>query len=404
MPLQPLRLVRALALILACVLSLGCRGIEPPRMRTTVRALWVTRFDFKTRADVETIIENAAHAGINRILFQVRGNATALYRSSIEPWAEQFGFQDPGFDPLAVAIELAHARGIELHAWVNVVPAWWGKTPPSDPKQVYNAHPDWLWYDQNGKRQELSERFYVSLNPCLPEVRKYIVSVLRDIAGRYGIDGLHLDYLRFPNEAPATPAGSGLDYPRDARTSALFEADTGKRPDQDPAAWKRWRTAQITTLLQEIRYMLKSTRTQVELSAAVGPVPERALHEHFQDSQAWIEARLLDTLYPMNYASTLEAFAERSVPWKAIESGGKVDVVMGVRIGAADVKLQRELLASALRSFDGFAMFAYASLWDSPGDELEKQDEATRAARAALRKELVPILKDMARSGAGAAR
>ena len=135
-----------------------------------------------------------------------------FYPSKIEPWAEQFDYQDPGYDPLATALREAHARDMELHAWMNIMPAWRGTKPPTCPDQIYNTHPEWFWYDQHGNRQALS-RFYVSLNPCLPEVREYLVRVLEEVVANYPIDGIHMDYIRFPSEPPATPRGSGIDYP-----------------------------------------------------------------------------------------------------------------------------------------------------------------------------------------------
>jgi uncharacterized lipoprotein YddW (UPF0748 family) len=248
---RPLSLLTTLFLILGA--AFGCQqtrgamnaiddalGLSQDS-HASVRAMWVTRFDFKTEADVVRIFEDCELAGMETVLFQVRGNGTALYRSSFEPWAEQLGGMDPGFDPLEVALREGRARNIRVCAWVNLMPAWWGLEPPTDKRQLYNAHPEWMWYDQNGKRQALSDRFYVSLNPCLPEVRTYLVDVLRDLVVRYRIDGLHLDYVRFPNEAPGTPAGSGLDYPRDEHTLATFLGATGKTPEQDPAAWRAWR-------------------------------------------------------------------------------------------------------------------------------------------------------------------
>src|SRR4051812_13521242 len=169
-----------------------------PVSRAPQRAMWVTRFDYKKKEDIDRIVLNCKSAGIDTILFQVRGNGTAAYRSSFEPWSAEFDGVDPGYDPLAHAIEMAHAEGLRLCAWVNVMPGWGYSTEaPKDPKQLYNKHPDWFWYDQKGTRQPLNDKFYVSLNPCLPEVRDYLVQVLRDIVGRYSVDGLHLDYLRF---------------------------------------------------------------------------------------------------------------------------------------------------------------------------------------------------------------
>ncbi len=373
-------------------------GAAPARSapHEPTRALWVTRFDYRTQADVERVVSDAASAGINTLVFQVRGNATALYKSPFEPWAEQFDFKDPGFDPLEVALRAARARGIALHAWVNVMPAWWGTKPPADKRQVWHTKPEWMWYDQHGKRQELCERFYVSLNPCLPEVRAYLADVMRDIAERYAVDGLHLDYIRFPNEAPATPKGSGADYPRDARTVALFRQETGKDPAKDRAAWDRWRAEQVTHLVRGIRKAVKGARGTVELSAAVGPAPEKSAGTYFQDSRAWLAEGLLDAVYPMNYAADLATFEQRCQVWREI--AGDARVVMGIMLGGKDVAAHRDQLALAQRMFPGWCLFAYAKVWDSPGDALESQSEAARKERAELRKALVPLLLQFART------
>lgn len=381
----------------------GCNHISQslpislPQARSSERAMWVTRFDYKTREDVVRIVESSRTAGINTILFQVRGNATVMYPSSIEPWAEQFNFADPGFDPLAVAIEAAHERDMRLVAWVNVVPAWWGTTPPAFEGQIYNKRPEWMWYDQHGKRQALSEKFYVSLNPCLPEVRKYLVQVMRDLVGRYSVDGLHLDYLRFPNEPPATPAGSKIDYPRDAATLALFRGETGNTPEQDPKGWNAWRTEQVSNLLRDIRRIVRQTRPTVELSAAVGPDPDKAL-EHFQDVRTWLADDLLDAVYPMNYTQDVQRFRERAEYWKELADGHKV--VLGVRLESNDPEILRQELEIARTMFRGYSLFAYSSIFDSPNTAIDAQDEAAREQRQARRKALLPVLKEAAFPGA----
>ena len=217
---------RALLLPALAVVLAATAGCQQSRMITGgVRAIWVTRGDFRTADDVTRIMEDCSRGGFNTVIFQVRGNGTVFYPSKIEPWAEQFNFTSPGFDPLGQAIQEAHRRGMELHAWVNVMPAWRGTKPPASPEQLYNKHPEWFWYDQHGKRQPLNP-FYVSLNPCLPEVREYLVDVFHEIVANYPIDGLHLDYIRFPNDN----APRGVDYPHDPRTLALYREATGRAP------------------------------------------------------------------------------------------------------------------------------------------------------------------------------
>ncbi len=394
------RILTAFAVATAAQAAVACRVSELPipQPRSVERAMWVTRFDYKTPHDVERIVESTRAAGFNTILFQVRGNATALYPSPYEPWAEQFNFTDPGFDPLRVAIDAAHAKNMRLVAWVNVVPAWWGTTPPSDPNQLYNKRPEWLWYDQFGNKQALSDKFYVSVNPCLPEVRRYLVEVMRDIVGRYDVDGLHLDYLRFPNEPPATPAGAKIDYPRDKPTVALFRGETDKLPDEDPQAWNAWRTEAISNLLRDIRRMVRQTRPSVELSAAVGPDPDKA-KEHFQDVRTWLADDLIDVVYPMNYTKDPKVFHQRVERWKSIAQGRPV--VMGVRVDSSDVELHRSQLSTALQTFRGYCVFAYSSLFDSPNDSIDSQDENARVQRQARRHAIVPVLQSLAKPGGG---
>lgn len=371
----------------------------PARARPATRALWVTRFDYRTREDVVRAVDAAASAGFDAVLFQVRGNATAFYRSSLEPWAQELGGADPGFDPLQVAIDAARERGIALHAWFNVMPAWWGTDLPSDPKQLWNARKEWLWYDQRGAPQPLSDRFYVSVNPCLPEVRRYLGDVVRDLVARYAIDGLHLDYVRFPNEPPGTPAGSGSDYPRDERTLALYQKATGKAPDDDRKAWDAWRCEQVTAVVRDVARIVREVRPEAELSAAVGPDLAKALH-HFQDVRTWLREGLVDALYPMNYTADPKTFAARLAAWK--ETAGATPVVMGLRVHD-DAGLVRSQIEASSAAFRGWCLFAYSSIFDSPNTAIDEQDPATRKAREARREKLVPLLREVA-AGKKAAR
>ena len=104
--------------------SLTCYGCDEE-----VRALWVTRWDFKEPSDVAKIIENADAMNFNMILFQVRGNGTAFYPSEHEPWAWELTSEDaattgvdPGWDPLRLAIDHAHARGLEEDPTLSMSP------------------------------------------------------------------------------------------------------------------------------------------------------------------------------------------------------------------------------------------------------------------------------------------
>ena len=385
----------ALCGIVVLSMSAGC---QPAQRRVgPVRAIWVTRFDYETADDVVRIVEDCRRAGFNTVLFQVRGNGTAFYRSSFEPWAEQFGFADPGFDPLETAVREAHRGGMELHAWVNVMPAWRGETPPADPEQLYHKHPEWFWYDQYGDRQALSS-FYVSLNPCLPEVREYLVSVFREIVRDYDIDGLHMDYIRFPNEPPARPADSDIDYPRDARTLALYRRETGLTPADDGEAWNRWRTEQVTRLVADVHAMMRETDPEAILSAAVGTNRERSLN-CFRDGERWAADGLVDAVFPMNYRDDLETFQTGLGQWLPYTE--EVTVVPGLwfspRVGPDEgISVVRQQIEAALDATGNFCVFAYSLLFDSRDDQVTRQNEKQNNTRALRRCELIPFLQSLA--------
>jgi uncharacterized lipoprotein YddW (UPF0748 family) len=367
----------------------AARGVPAPP-KVVQRALWITRWDWRGERGLRETIARAADAGFDTLLFQVRGAASAFWRSDLEPRAQELDGEDPAFDPLAVALEVAHAHSVALHAWVNVVPAWWGTTPPRDTAHLYHRKPEWFWHDAEGRRQPLCERFYVSLNPCLPEVREYLVSVCAEIAARYPIDGLHLDYLRFPNEVPAVPKGETARWPRDPRTLALFHASSGAEPDAVPAEWDRWRAEQVTLLLRAIRSRVRAEKPELLLSAAVGPEAESAAL-HYQDWPRWLDEGLLDLVFPMNYTPDPERFEARLAAWAPRAARSRV--VMGVMAGGqAELEVRASEIEHAREGGGAVAVFAYCSLWDSPNTVLESQDEAARAERAARRARLLPLL------------
>lgn len=316
----------------------------PPAPRTVwpPKAIWVVRHAWASPEQIAQLMERCQAAGFNTVLFQVRGNGTVFYRSRIEPLAEEYPRGDPGFDPLAVACREAHRRGMALHAWVNVMPAWKGTQPPRrraeitqtphlrsglaymgqsraqeggqdarPPEHLWYTHPEWFWYDRNGRRQPLGN-WYVSLNPCLPEVRAYLTSLFEELVRNYPVDGLHLDYVRFPtDEGPR-----GVDYPHDARTLALYKSATGKTPAQDRAAWSRWRTAQVTQVVREIRAMTRRVRPELKLTAACWADIQAARRDYFQDGPAWVNAGLVDLVFVMNYTAKTSVYRQRQEAWR----------------------------------------------------------------------------------------
>jgi uncharacterized lipoprotein YddW (UPF0748 family) len=232
-------------LIAACAPSGEVTGPGPavpdtaaPAILGEMRGLWVAtvaNIDWPSRsnlsaaqqqAELLAILDRAASTGFNAIILQVRPAADAVYRSAIEPWGSMLsGSQgiDPGYDPLAVAVAAAHARGMELHAWINPYRA--GNT--SDSARLAPSH---LFRT----RRELVRVYGTQLwlDPGEPEVVDHVIRVVTDIAERYDVDAIHADDyfypypqtdaanrpLAFPDSASYARSGSGLsraDWRRD---------------------------------------------------------------------------------------------------------------------------------------------------------------------------------------------
>ncbi len=202
-----LRMLPVVVLLFSLVVSLTA---QPPPKRE-FRAAWVAtvvNLDWPTpslppqaqRDQLVGIIESLKGMGFNAIIFQIRPECDALYNSSLEPWSRwltgsQGAAPVPFWDPLEFAVEEAHKRGMELHAWFNPYRAErlvGNYTLAST--HVVNQHPDWiLTFAASGSTGPLN-----ILNPGIPDVRNHVARVVADIVRRYDVDGVHADDYFYP--------------------------------------------------------------------------------------------------------------------------------------------------------------------------------------------------------------
>ena len=169
-----------------------------------VRAVWLTTAggaDWPKTYDVAAqkkslveIFETLQKKHFNTVFFQVRSRGNTFYRSQYEPWAAELTGtlgRDPGWDPLEFAIEEAHKRGMELHAWFNVAKVYnIGQPPLSSPPHILRSHPEWA--------QLYEGDWWVDMGR--PEVRQYTENLVMELVRLYDLDGIHFDYIRYPGE------------------------------------------------------------------------------------------------------------------------------------------------------------------------------------------------------------
>ncbi len=361
-------------------------GMAPAFTDGPMRGLWITRWDFRSPSDVSEAIDRAASIGVTDVFWQVRGQADAFYRSPFEPWGEELledlapGTTDPGFDPLELAIVQSHARGMRLHAWVNVMPLWKDKTPPKARNHLFYTRPEWRLHDQSGVPQPLNDH-YVIVNPVLDEVQDHIVRVIADIVDRYAIDGIHLDYIRFVSES--------LDetkvYPGDAVSMGLFAADSGRtgvRDSDDKRAFRAWKRNRITGLVRRIGTEAVNRKQDLVYTAAVWRDPTIGQVQYLQDGALWLREGTIDAAMPMIYTDNDNQYRGDWQAWHQAASGGRIVPGLGAYKHTDPAQTIRQIRISS--SPDGYALFAYASLFDS-ANPLELMTPEARAERRVRR-------------------
>jgi len=194
-----------------------------------VRGLWVLRSSLASEKSVRQMVDTAKRAGFNTLLVQVRGRGDAYYNSRIEPRATELEDDPTNFDPLALTLTLAHAQGLRVHAWFNVDLVSSATLLPRFRTHIVSRHPEWLMVPRPlaGKLSLMSPDLpaYVGeiarwtraqadnveglyLSPVTAASRQYTTSVVADLAAQYDLDGLHLDYIRYPGRQFGSPAAA----------------------------------------------------------------------------------------------------------------------------------------------------------------------------------------------------
>jgi uncharacterized lipoprotein YddW (UPF0748 family) len=332
---------KILSAALVLLLVLACWPKSAPAANPEARAVWVTRWEYTSggllptthKANIRRMMDRAVEGHFNVIVFQVRGQGDAFYNSSLEPWAFELTGNnayslgtDPGWDPLQYAIEQAHQRGLELHAWLNTFNAWKGSTPPPtgiDPEHMYNLHPEWICTDWNGTPMPLSSD-YVTFSPGNPEVIQHVHDVAMDVLTRYDVDGIHWDYIRYPRDV----------YSRDFVTDSLFFEQYGKYPDEDVEQWKNWQRDRITFFLRDFYHAATAVKPMLKVSAAVIGRYDHpssgwdAYNTVYQDAQKWAAWGIVDYLAPMIYWN-MDSFAPLIDEWTHYSFGRHIYAGIG---------------------------------------------------------------------------
>jgi uncharacterized lipoprotein YddW (UPF0748 family) len=293
--------------------------VPPPPAPREFRGVWVAtvnNIDWPSkrglsaeqqRAEIIAILDRAKAINLNAVIFQVRPAADALYASDLEPWSEYLTGQQgksPGYDPLAVWIEEAHRRGLELHAWFNPYRARHAeaKSPLAD-NHVNLTNPDVV--------KRYGELLW--MDPGEPFAADRTLAVIRDVVKRYDVDGVHIDdyFYPYPVQKPLPP-GAPKDAPRE-------EVDFPDHP-----AWQRyvagggklsradWRRDNVNRLVQRIHETVHAEKPWVKFGISpfgiaradrrpAGISGFNQFEKIYADAELWFERGWLDYFTPQLY-------------------------------------------------------------------------------------------------------
>ena len=344
-----------------------------PDTGSFVDYMWVLRTSLIHAEDVPRIVERAKRMGVRGLLVQVIGRGDAWYRSDRLPAPEPL--QGSGRDPLGEILPLAHAAGLEVHAWVNCCLVWSGPKRPRDPRHVVNAHPEWVARMTDGRAMtrlspHQAERLHVEgvfLSPAHPKVREWIADNIKELVSRYPIDGVHLDYIR----QPVVSIGN------DPTTRARFALETGVDPImfrrlphaermRMDSTWAAFQMDQVTAIVREVRETLNEVKPGLPLSAAVVADTLTALTVKRQAWSRWVRDGLLDRAYLMCYAPETQTVLQQLTVMS--EQLGTDRLVPGIAMyntplstAAAKIKAAHAL------GYPAVALYSYDSLYERPG-------------------------------------
>ncbi len=335
-----------------------------PQKKDETRAVWVTtnyRLDWPSDIDneesqkeeLEEIFDNIKSQNLNTVYFQIRSSGTVLFQSGFESFSPFFAGENnnqPNYDPAQFAIDLAHEKGLKIHAWVNMVRCYSrnGHKEYIDSNHLINKHPGWIVKHPEGNNIS----FW--LDPGLPEARKYLVNLLVEIAAKYDFDGIQYDFIRYP----------GKNFEDDFSYNAY-----GEGKDRDD-----WRRENINKLLDEAQTAIRHVNPNIEIGATPigiykngrGYYALQGYHDVYQDSYYWLQNNYVDYLVPQIYWSLNNKPDFTSVAKNWINNSYGKKIILGIGAFKPDVidDLEKIIYFSQNSSVSGFAIFRYSDIKD----------------------------------------
>jgi uncharacterized lipoprotein YddW (UPF0748 family) len=346
--------------------------MEGQRAGAEIRAVWLDRGTIvkaRSERDLAIIFDRLADAGINTVFFETFNAGYPIYPSRVAPQQNPLTL---GWDPLEISVKLAHERGMELHAWL------WAfgvgnkrhnkiiNKPDNYLGPIVTEHPEWANIDNKGNIFHQHDG-KVYLDPANREVRSFLLRLVGEIASRYQVDGIQLDYIRYPFQDPN--AGFSYGYGKAAREE--FQQLTGVDPlklgTKGGELWEQWtqfKTNKITSFVADVSQLLRKSYPHLILSVAVFPHPEhQRIYKIQQHWEEWARQGIVDLIVPMTYALDTNRFQRISQPLTQEKALGSSLIAPGVKLlEIPEIVAIDQIQAARDLSTGGYAIFAFETI------------------------------------------
>ncbi len=340
------------------ILILFCLLFFAICLQAESRALWVPIWELTSQGKIDTLFQDIRGHNFNQFLVQVRYRGDAAYipnridSSFANNEVRYHGIKDPDFDPLSYIIEQAEKRKIEVHAWLTTFIITGHDLTRLDSSHVYFQHPEWVTSNFTKISMKHNDDMGAFLDPGIPAVQNYTLNVILDIVTNYQLDGIHLDYIRYP----------GMYFGFNELAKATYKSEVKY---QDAASWLRWKNDQITRFVARVSQSAKEISPNLILSAAVFPGINEALEKYSQDWMFWLEKGYIDIAYTMSYTTSTERL--QSDLTFTNNFGLTEKIVVGLRAWnhgnsySAEQIRQKINIVNAM-NYAGYALFSYTGI------------------------------------------
>ncbi|MGB3112792.1 MAG: family 10 glycosylhydrolase [Candidatus Omnitrophota bacterium] len=356
--------------------------------------VWVTVFSpekiLYSKENADRLIASCKEAGIDHVYVQVYRAGKAYYDSRITDKAPYLKIQESSkTDILDYIIKKAKKNDIKIYAWINLLSLARNK----DAFILLKFGDEVLTRDQYGrtplvdnKKDELDKYFIrenqLFLEPGNEKVRKHLTEITEEIIRRYpGLDGLHLDYIRYPSVVPFapgsrfTPPGVGYGYGKENienfRKATGLDVKTMAGSRENFFKWDSWRRDQVTAMVREISDKVRKIAPDKEISCAIVPSVERTYQVNFQDWTRWLREKYVDWVVAMSYTDDPQQMKLYSRSMLLPQFEEKIYIGVGAFLLKGKAEIFKEELDS-LKGMNpgGIVIFSYDDIAQDP--ELRK--------------------------------